>query len=114
MISFNDSISPLENSTGILIEKYISVQAAADVTGYNIQYLRRLLRSGTLEGIKIGQIWLIEMESLESYLNRLENTSDRRCGPRNSEVYTNVNGPCLQTYTGKEDQNECYGFGCRK
>ena len=54
MISFNDSISPLENSTGILIEKYISVQAAADVTGYNIQYLRRLLRSGTLEGIKIG------------------------------------------------------------
>ena len=37
------------------------MQAAAEVTGYNIQYLRRLLRSGVLEGIKIGQMWLIEI-----------------------------------------------------
>ena len=56
MISFKYSISPLENSTGILVEKHISVQAAAELTGYNIQYLRRLLRYGKLEGIKIGQI----------------------------------------------------------
>ena len=82
MISFKDSISPSKNPNGILIEKYISVQAAAEVTGYNIQYLRRLLRSGTLEGIKIGQIWLIEMQSLETYLQQVESTSDRRCGPR--------------------------------
>jgi hypothetical protein len=32
------------------------IQAAAELTGYNIQYLRRLLRYGKLEGIKIGQI----------------------------------------------------------
>ena len=82
MISFKDSISPSKNPNGILIEKYVTVQAAAEVTGYNIQYLRRLMRSGTLEGIKIGQIWLIEMEFLESYLQTIETTSDRRCGPR--------------------------------
>jgi hypothetical protein len=33
MISFNDSNSPLENSTGIFKEKYISVQATAEDTG---------------------------------------------------------------------------------
>ena len=82
MISFNDLISPVKKSTGILVEKYISVQAAAEVTGYNIQYLRRLLRAGKLEGIKIGQIWLIEMESLEMYLQQVESSSDRRYGPR--------------------------------
>ena len=65
-----------------IIQKHIGVQAAAKVTGYNIQYLRRLLRSGTLEGIKIGQVWLIEMQSLEGYLQHVETTSDRRCGPR--------------------------------
>ncbi len=82
MISFNfPNISP-QSHTGILIHRHVTVQAAADVTGYNIQYLRRLLRSGTLEGIKIGQIWLIEMESLESYLQYVESTSDQRCGPR--------------------------------
>jgi len=37
------------------------VQAAAEATGYNIQYLRRLLRSGKLEGIKIGQMLLIDI-----------------------------------------------------
>jgi excisionase family DNA binding protein len=78
MISFKDSISPSKNPNGTLTEKYISMQAAADVTGYNIQYLRRLLRSGKLEGIKIGQIWLIEIQSLEMYLQHVENTSDRR------------------------------------
>ena len=82
MISFKYSISHLDNSTEILVEKYISVQAAAELTGYNIQYLRRLLRSGKLEGIKIGQLWLIEMQSLEKYLQHLETTSDCRCGPK--------------------------------
>lgn len=55
MISYEGTIIHLENSTEILVEKNISVQAAAEKTGYNIQYLRRLLRSGKLEGIKIDQ-----------------------------------------------------------
>ena len=82
MISFNSSNNFKQSNTGILINQYITVQAAADVTGYNIQYLRRLLRSGKLGGIKIGQMWLIESQSLETYLQRGESTSDRRCGPR--------------------------------
>ena len=60
----------------------ISVKAAALHSGYNIQYLRRMLCSGVLEGIKVGQMWLIEMDVLEAYLKRVENVSDRRCGPR--------------------------------
>ena len=40
------------------------------------------MRSGKLKGIKIGQLWLIEMEALEMYLQHVESTSDRRCGPR--------------------------------
>ena len=43
------------------------MQAAAEVTGYNNQYLRRVLRSGGLEGIKTDQMWLIEMDALEAY-----------------------------------------------
>jgi hypothetical protein len=66
----------------ILFNNCISVKDAAFHSGYNIQYLRRLLRSGTLGGIKIGQMWLIEMEALEVYLRHAETTSDRRCGPR--------------------------------
>ena len=82
MISIKSpNISP-QSHTGILLEKHISVQAATDVTGYNIQYLRRLLRSSKLEGIKIGQLWLIEMQSLELFLQHAESTTDRRRRPR--------------------------------
>ncbi len=66
----------------IVFNNCISVKSAASHSGYNIQYLRRMLRSGTLVGVKIGQMWLIEMDALETYLNRAESTSDRRCGPK--------------------------------
>jgi hypothetical protein len=41
-----------------------------------------MLRSGALKGVKIGQMWLIELDALETYLNRAEVTSDQRCGPQ--------------------------------
>ena len=74
MISFNSTYISTQSHTGILINQYVTVQAAAEVTGYNNQYLRRMLRSGKLRGIKIGQIWLIEMQSLDAYLQHLEST----------------------------------------
>jgi excisionase family DNA binding protein len=82
MITFNSPYIFPESNKGMLINGHLTVQAAAEVTGYNMQYLRRLLRSGRLEGIKIGQMWLIDMESLETLLEHVQNTSDRRCGPR--------------------------------
>ncbi len=82
MISFNTQNVSQQSNTGIFVNQHITVQAAADVTGYNIQYLRRMLRSGALKGVKIGQMWLIEMETLETYLQHVGSTSDRRCGPR--------------------------------
>lgn len=82
MIFFNSPYIFQQSHTGILINQHLTVQAAAEVTGYNIQYLRRMLRCGALEGFKIGQMWLIDMESLEAYLECVESTSDRRCGPR--------------------------------
>ena len=64
MSSFNPPAKSLE----IVLEKHLSVKAAAEISGYSIQYLRRLLREGLLEGIKIGQVWLIKMASLDTYL----------------------------------------------
>ena len=82
MISFNSPNFSQQIHTGILVKRHITVQAAAEVTGYNIQYLQRILRSGVLKGCKIGQMWLIEMDALEAYLQHVETTSDRRYGPK--------------------------------
>ena len=68
--------------SGIISEQYITVVGATQLTGYNSQYLRRLLRNGKLAGIRIGQIWLILLESLETYVNSMNAATDLRCGPQ--------------------------------
>ena len=78
MFSFN----PQFDSPGVVLEQHISVKAAAEFSGYSIQYLRRLLRHSQLEGIKIGQVWLIRLASLDAYMKRANCMADGRCGPR--------------------------------
>lgn len=65
-----------------IVNNCISVKAAAGSTGYSQQYLRRLLRSGKLAGLKLGQVWLIELESFEEYLEKAGNSQDQRFGPQ--------------------------------
>jgi hypothetical protein len=49
---------------------------------HSLQYSRRLLRLGKLEGLKIGQIWLIDMAYFEAYLAQANDSSDQRFGPK--------------------------------
>ena len=58
------------------------MQDAAEVTDYSIQYLRRLLRSGKLEGIKIGQLWLVEKGAFDLYIEQAHDATDQRFGPK--------------------------------
>jgi hypothetical protein len=64
------------------VQIYIPVNIASKLFGYNQQYLRQLLRQEKLMGIKVGQVWLIEVPSLENYLFLWTQRQDRRCGPR--------------------------------
>jgi len=52
------------SSMPIVFKSYISVKVTAFHNGYNVQYLRRLLRDGRLSDMKLGQTWLID----ESFL----------------------------------------------
>jgi hypothetical protein len=46
---------PSGRLVGVVLEKHLLVKAAAELFGYNEQYLRCLLQAGRLDGIKIGQ-----------------------------------------------------------
>jgi len=52
----------------IVFNNCISVKGAACHSGYNAQYLRRLLRDGRLTGMKLGQTWLIDKSAKERSL----------------------------------------------
>ena len=79
-------ISPDVERAGAIVSRHLTVQAAAECSGYSIQYLRRLLRSESLIGTKIGQVWLIELDAFERYIDLAQRRNDRRCGPRNSSA----------------------------
>ena len=64
----------------------ITIEQAAKLSGYNEQYIRRLMRGGKLRGIKISRIWLVGIELLTEYLSTVQSTQidDARFGPRRS------------------------------
>jgi excisionase family DNA binding protein len=86
MSALNNLEFSLPKQTCISLGQFITVQAAAELSGYNMQYLRRLLRAGKLDSIKVGQLWLIRLDSLEAYMNWAEQKDDQRCGPKGSQI----------------------------
>jgi len=66
----------------IVFNNCISVNGAAFHSGYNVQYLRRMLRDGRLTGMKLGQTWLLDKRTFEAYLERAHQTRDKRFGPK--------------------------------
>ncbi len=73
---------PYEGLVGAVLEKHLSVKAAAEYSGYNGQYLRRSLRAGRLQGTRIGQVWLIKLASLEAHLRKGQLCRDQCYGPQ--------------------------------
>jgi excisionase family DNA binding protein len=59
-----------------------TVSEAGKETGYNEEYIRRLIRNGDVEAVKVGKIWLIRIASLEKYLKGVEDIDDNRYGPK--------------------------------
>ena len=76
MISFNQAIPPQ------VLNNHISVQGAASYSGYSLQYLRRLLRNGKVEGTKIGQLWLVNKGAFDVYIAQAQDATDQRFGPK--------------------------------
>jgi excisionase family DNA binding protein len=63
-----------------LTSKLISVTRASEISGLTTSYIRRLLREGRIEGVKIGRNWLTTEETIREYLKQ-----ERRPGPKPKE-----------------------------
>ena len=50
---------------------YITTEEAADISGFHVDHIRRLLRAGKIEAVKKG-VWLIYREDLERYLAEMK------------------------------------------
>jgi excisionase family DNA binding protein len=52
--------------------EYVSVEEAAEVTGYASAYIRRLLRQNKIKAEKKGTMWWIDLESLKAYKQKMD------------------------------------------
>ncbi len=72
----------INQTPNFVLTNHMSVKTAAEFSGYSLQYLRRLLRTDKLHGVKIGQLWLIDKFALDAYLESTALDRDRRFGPK--------------------------------
>lgn len=106
------------NPRNIILNNCISGESATWISGYSKQYPRRMLRLGKLAGMKLGQQWLIKLESLETYLEQAAESKDLHFGPNekflNRHVYVCKRKPFTSVYTliSKEKSHERYGPRC--
>jgi excisionase family DNA binding protein len=62
-------------------EAWLSVPDASQLSGYDADYIRKLIRSGKIEARKVVTVWLVDRASLMSYLKQAQRRGDKR-GPK--------------------------------
>lgn len=61
-----------------------TVEEAAEKTGYNAEYIRRLCRqkNSPIEHTRIGRVLLINADSMLAYVEKMQSKDDGRYGPK--------------------------------
>jgi excisionase family DNA binding protein len=60
----------------------LSIEEASELTRYNREYIRRLIRDGKVEAVKFGTIYVINKESMLAYAKSAGTSDDERTGPK--------------------------------
>lgn len=64
-----------------MAETWISVTEAAQLSGYDPDYIRKLIRGGKIKARKIITVWTVDRLSLFAYLRQIEKKGGKR-GPK--------------------------------
>ena len=75
----NSTSSPAPDKVNLA--DYVTADEAAEIAGYHVNYIRRLMRAHKIKGRKHGLVWLIERESLHDYMAKVDALGNRRFGP---------------------------------
>jgi len=65
-----------------MANEWITTSEAADLSGYNAEYLRWLIREKKIEAQKFGIVWQVRRSSLITYMKKASNSDDKRRGAR--------------------------------
>ena len=52
------------------LAEYIQTKDAAKILNYHVEHVRRMMREGSIQGLKIGRTWLVQKKSLDEYIKK--------------------------------------------
>ena len=64
------------------LPEWITTQEAADLSGYTVDYIRKLMRQGRVKGSFRGVMWWVDKDSLKAYLDMVKVLGTKRFHPR--------------------------------
>jgi excisionase family DNA binding protein len=70
------------------IEGWVTTRQAADLSGYTVVYIRRLIKRGRVEAIKTGRDWLINHSSLLAHKARMDVLGPQKHNPWREDLQT--------------------------
>jgi excisionase family DNA binding protein len=59
-------------------EDWLTVNEAAEQSGYNAEYIRELIRQGKIKARKFSIVWMVSNESLAGYLKKVQTLGEKR------------------------------------
>ncbi len=62
-------------------QDWITTRQAAEISGYSMKHVRRLITSGKVKGQRFGRDWQISQTSLLAYIHTAEKLGEKR-GPK--------------------------------
>lgn len=61
--------------------EWITTKEAAALTGYNLEYIRQMIRRGVIRAEKRGRDWWVDRASIESYANEMKRLGTAKHDP---------------------------------
>ena len=61
--------------------EWITTKEARALTGYNLEYIRRMIRRGVIAAEKKGRDWWVDRASIEAYAERMEKLGSAKHSP---------------------------------
>jgi hypothetical protein len=60
---------------------WITAEEAAELSGYHVNYIRRLMRAHKVNGRKAGLMWWVDRDSMRAYLAKVQELGPQKFTP---------------------------------
>jgi excisionase family DNA binding protein len=62
-------------------DEWLTLNQAAELSGYHVNHIRRLIWKGEVDARKFGPVWAVNRQSLVAYLKEMQERGEKR-GPK--------------------------------